>query len=73
MAQGVLLLVSQNFTEQEVMDMPLDKYHLYLKAHIKNFNIERASYVADTAQSIGVVFSDKPKEALAKYTKSLTQ
>lgn len=66
------MLVSQNFTEQEVLDMPLDKYYLYLRACLKNANLDRALYVGDMVSVLGISFSEKPKEALSRYIDSIT-
>jgi hypothetical protein len=63
-----LKLVSEGFSEDEVLDMPLDKVFLYLEAIHKTEASGRQAAVADLVNAIGIAMSGKGFE---KYIKSL--
>ena len=69
MTQGILLLISQGFTETQVLDMAIDKFELYAESVAKNELLKRRQFVIDTASSIGGALGGK---GLDDYIDSLT-
>lgn len=68
MARGVLLLVYRGFSEKDVLDLPLDKFELYLSVASDLEKVERQKYVIDTAGAVGGLFS---KKGVSEYLKKL--
>jgi hypothetical protein len=69
MAQGILLVMSQGFTETDVLDMAIDKFELYVESVAKNEMIQRRQFVVDTASAIGGALGGK---GFDEYVESLT-
>lgn len=68
MAQGILLVISQGFTETQVLDMSVDKFEIYVKSVTKNEMIQRRQFVIDVASAVGGALGGK---GLDTYIESL--
>ena len=47
------------FTEEQVLDMPLDRYKIYLEASQEERRATRRDFVVDVASAINGLFSKK--------------
>ena len=59
--------MSCGFTEEQVLDMPLDKYELYLRAEREVDFTRRRKVVIDTSAAIGGLFE---KDGVVNYINS---
>lgn len=68
MAQGILSVMSNGFTEVQVLDMSIDKFELYVESVARNEMIQRRQFVVDTASAVGGALGGK---GFDKYIESL--
>jgi hypothetical protein len=52
-------LKAEGFAEDEILDMQLDKFYLYVEAVIRKEFAERKVVVSDLVASIGIALSGK--------------
>jgi len=67
----VLVLVSAGFHESQILNMPLDKFRMYLKAIEFKTVSNRASYIYDIVAVIAGLFGKKDNKIIEKQLKSL--
>lgn len=67
----MLILVSAGFPEADVLEMPIDKFRMYLKAIEFNNVSNRASYIMDVVAVIAGLFGKKDNKIIANQIKSL--
>ena len=59
MIDNVVTLIGRGFTEEQVLDMPLNKFFLYVESAGRLMLAERKANVADTTKSIQMALSGK--------------
>ena len=67
----ILILLSAGFTEAQVLEMPLDKFRMYLKAIEFKSVSNRASYIYDIVAVIAGLFGKKDNKIIENQLKSL--
>ena len=65
------MLVAEGFPEAQVLEMPLDKFRLYLKAIAYRASIHRTSYIYDIVAVISGLFGKKDNKLIANHLKAL--
>ena len=45
------------FSEEQLLDMPVDKFRMYMEASREERLLNRREYVADTAAAVGGLFT----------------
>lgn len=53
------MLVELGFPEEQVWEMPMDKYNMYVASAVRIEKRRRASYVSDTMAAIGGALGGK--------------
>ena len=54
--------------EHEVLNLPLDKFELYVDAALRQRKVHRVQFVADVAGGVSALFS---KDGIKKYLDSI--
>lgn len=65
------MLVSAGFTEPQILDMPLDKFRMYLRAITYKTAISRTSYIYDIVAVISGLFGKKDNKQISNHLKTL--
>jgi len=65
------MLVSCGFDENYILNMPIDKFRLYLAAATYRKVSDRSSYIYDIVAVISGLFGKKDNKVITKHLKSL--
>lgn len=66
---GILALVRAGFSEEDILNMTIDKFNLYLNALGRGVTQSRRTSVMDMAGAIAGIFA---KDGIEKYLEQLT-